>query len=194
MLRLRDIMTTEVITVTPEATLREAAELLAGRHLGGMPVMDGQSVAGVVSATDLLTFDASRPPVPLLPDDEVDWGDALERSADEEAELEQLPSGSYFTGFWGDAGPEVLTRMDSPEGPEWNVLDEHTVAEVMTHAVHHLPPDAPVDAAADMMRRLAVHRVLVMEGDRLRGIVSTMDIARAVADHRLQTRTFVFGP
>ena len=42
------------------------------------------------------------------------------------------------------------------------------------------------------MREHAIHRVLVMEQDRLRGIVTTSDIAAAVADHKLTTRTYVF--
>jgi CBS domain-containing protein len=42
------------------------------------------------------------------------------------------------------------------------------------------------------MKRAGIHRMFVMEGERLVGIVTTMDIARAVAEHKLYVRRFVF--
>ena len=51
MLALRDIMTADVVTVSPQTTLREAMELLAQRHLSGAPVVSGGELVGVVSAT-----------------------------------------------------------------------------------------------------------------------------------------------
>jgi len=41
MLRLRDIMTTDALTVTPETTVREAMELLARHHVSDAPVVGG---------------------------------------------------------------------------------------------------------------------------------------------------------
>jgi CBS domain-containing protein len=44
MLKLRDIMTHSVVTLAPETTLREAAEVLSARHLTGAPVVAGSKV------------------------------------------------------------------------------------------------------------------------------------------------------
>jgi CBS domain-containing protein len=55
------------------------------------------------------------------------------------------------------------------------------VKDVMTTRVVSLPPTATVAEVADLMQREHVHRVLVMEGELLYGIVSTFDVARAVA-------------
>jgi len=41
MLRLRDIMTTDALTVSPETTVREAMELLARHHVSDAPVVSG---------------------------------------------------------------------------------------------------------------------------------------------------------
>jgi CBS domain-containing protein len=49
-----------------------------------------------------------------------------------------------------------------------------------------------VTLAAANMERKGIHRVLVVDDQQLVGIVTTMDITRAVADHRLTNRTFVF--
>ena len=125
MLRLRDIMTTDIVTVPPELTIRDAVLVLSKRHMGGAPVVSGRKVVGVVSLVDLAEFAEMAP-------------------------------------------------MDR------NALEEHTVSEVMNHTICSLPPDTFVDNAADFMRAADVHRVLVMDGESLLGLVTTRDIADAV--------------
>ena len=51
----RDIMTTDLITTTPSATVVELAQLLARNKISGMPVVDAGEVVGVVSEADILT-------------------------------------------------------------------------------------------------------------------------------------------
>lgn len=194
MLRLRDIMTTDLLTVSPEQTLRDAMELLTTRHVSGAPVMAGGKVVGVVSLTDLAAFAASVPGVPTVrPDQEEPEERETEEEPSEWVDGVEPPS-AFFTAQWADVGADVSERFAEVEGPEWNVLEEHTVSEVMTRHLQALPPDTQVDRAADFMRTAGVHRVLVMEGESLLGLVSTRDIANAVADHRLTTRTYVFDP
>jgi signal-transduction protein with cAMP-binding, CBS, and nucleotidyltransferase domain len=69
--------------------------------------------------------------------------------------------------------------------PEWDALQEHTVAEVMTPCVYALPPDTELADAAQRMLRHKIHRVLVMESGKLTGILTTTDVMRAVAERRL---------
>ena len=64
MLRVRDIMSTDVLTVAPQTTVREAMELLSRRHVSGAPVVSGDVLVGVVSANDLMAFAAAIPGVP----------------------------------------------------------------------------------------------------------------------------------
>ena len=48
-------MTRDVVTVRPDATLKEAARMLVARRISGMPVVDGDGrVIGVLSEGDLL--------------------------------------------------------------------------------------------------------------------------------------------
>jgi CBS domain-containing protein len=55
MFQVRDIMTTMVVTVTPEATLREAASLILRHGVSGLPVVDDKDqLVGVLSEWDLL--------------------------------------------------------------------------------------------------------------------------------------------
>jgi CBS-domain-containing membrane protein len=55
MLTAADIMTSEVITVRPETTVGELAELLAAHGIGGAPVLDDEDkLLGVVTESDLI--------------------------------------------------------------------------------------------------------------------------------------------
>jgi len=47
------VMSTEVITVTEETPLEEAARIMADHRVGGLPVMRGKSVVGMITQTDL---------------------------------------------------------------------------------------------------------------------------------------------
>jgi CBS domain-containing protein len=184
MLTVRDVMTLDVLALAPESSLRDAVELLTARHVTGAPVVSGIEAIGTLSASDILAFESTLPGVPMerevvdpLLDERVDWDDGSE------------PPASYFTELWEDAGADVMERFDALDGPEWDVLAEHTVVEAMSHRVIALPPNARLQEAAVYMNEAGVHRVLVVEQQRLIGIVTTMDIIRAVANHQLDDRT-----
>jgi acetoin utilization protein AcuB len=49
-----DIMSAPAVTVEPETTLRQAANLLRGRTIGCLPVLENGKLAGIVTTTDLL--------------------------------------------------------------------------------------------------------------------------------------------
>jgi len=55
MLQARDIMTKEVLTVTPETPIAELARLIEKRNIGGVPVVDQSGrLAGIVTQSDLV--------------------------------------------------------------------------------------------------------------------------------------------
>lgn len=55
MMKAADVMTVPVITVTPETTIVEAAELMLQRRISGLPVVDGDgAVVGMITEGDLL--------------------------------------------------------------------------------------------------------------------------------------------
>jgi CBS domain-containing protein len=179
---LQELMVRDPLSVTPETTLRDVVDLLGARHIGGMPVVTNGVVAGVISVSDILSFLASAPVVPTERPDQMEWG--TWGAAPEWTEGEESPS-SHFLEFWRDAGADVAERIQQIAGPEWDVLAEHTAAEVMTPVVCALPPDATAAEAAACMLRFGIHRVLVMEDDELRGLVTATDLLRAVGDYRL---------
>lgn len=177
MIKVRDLMTEDVITVGPYTTLRDLVSVLRDERVGGVPVVSGGKVVGVVSASDLMEFEASTPAVPTQRPEQAEWGEV-----EVVEEWEEEESITFYTDMWTDVGTDVLERFEETSGPEWDLLEEHVVAEIMTQRVRAIAPERTAREAARMMCAAEVHRVLVMEGDRLAGILSASDIVTAVAD------------
>lgn len=193
MLSVRDLMSTDVITVSPELSIRDALELFTERHIGGAPVMAEGRVVGVVTAADLLGFEASTAPAPVAREDQLEVGELA--PVEEELEDEEtVPPSAFFTDWWVDVGADVAERVRSTSEPEWDVLAEHTVAEAMSTSLLWVAPQEPVARAAALMDAREVHRLLVLDRGRLVGIVTMTDIARAVADGRLSDPTTAGRP
>jgi CBS domain-containing protein len=54
-MKVRDIMSTKVVTVSPNTTVRDIAGLMVEKHVSGLPVLsDSGTLVGVVSEGDLL--------------------------------------------------------------------------------------------------------------------------------------------
>ena len=190
MLKVRDVMTRDVVTLSPAATLREAAETLSAHHVSGAPVVDGGKPVGVLSLKDILDMLASTPPVPAERSDALDWKAMVEDPPGWQGEAE--PQATYFSELWPDAGPDSYERIVTSQAPEWDQLAAHVVAEAMSRALRWVGPEVDVVVAADTMQRARVHRLLVLEHGRLLGVISTMDVTRAVAQQRIVTRRWVF--
>lgn len=147
MVTVKDIMTSDVLTLEPDVSIREAAEILSTERLGGAPVVHSGKLIGMLTAQDVLDFIASLPV--------------------EQAEVRAI----------GEQG----------------ILDDHTVEEAMTRApIRSLTPRMNIRHAAEIMKEARVHRMPVIEEERLVGIVSTVDFVRAIAERELGHRTFVF--
>lgn len=56
-LKVRDIMTTDPLTVTPEMTVTQAARLMVDNRIGALPVLDDGKLIGIVTEGDLIMQD-----------------------------------------------------------------------------------------------------------------------------------------
>lgn len=182
MRNVRDLMTEDLVTVTPTTTLREAAEAMADAHVSGLPVVEDGEAVGVVTATDVLSFAADAPGA------EIDRGrdTGMEHVPEDRQwhEAADVPSG-YFTQEWEEEMYSFGEMLPETDRPEWNVLEEHQVASVMTRSLHTVSGDEGIQEAARAMLDARVHRLLVVEEGRLLGVISTTDVIEAVAERGL---------
>jgi len=50
----KDIMTSPLITIDPNADLAEAAKIMAKNNINRLPVMEGDKLVGLISSTDIV--------------------------------------------------------------------------------------------------------------------------------------------
>jgi len=52
-LKVEKVMSREVITITEDVPLEEAARIMADNHIGGLPIVRGKTLVGVITESDL---------------------------------------------------------------------------------------------------------------------------------------------
>jgi len=68
------------------------------------------------------------------------------------------------------------------DGLDLAELGEAHVRDIMSKTAITAESDTPIASLAEIMVTHRIHRVIIVQGSALRGIVSTMDILRAVKD------------
>ena len=147
-LTARDIMETQVITLSPNDPLSNVHRLFCDEEIHGAPVVDDEGrVLGIITSMDLL------------------------RAASDEHESARGDP-SYFRELFEISGPDW---EEAPEG-FLDRLRERVTSEFMTEEVACVGVDATVPEIARTLRGNHIHRVLVVEGEILQGIITTFDL------------------
>jgi CBS domain-containing protein len=92
-------------------------------------------------------------------------GEARERM--ESLDIHALPVTDRFGVLVGIVSSEDLVRGHELTLP---------VSRVMTSPVHTLPPDAEARAAVTLMREHRHHHLVILEGQKIVGMVSSLDL------------------
>ena len=67
------------------------------------------------------------------------------------------------------------------------VSEDTTVGDIMTASnIHLVHPDSSATAAAKMMLRHEVHHIVVMDEGKIKGMISSMDFVKLVAEGLLE--------
>ena len=149
----RDVMNPKILTVSEEMTVQELATFLVDHEISGAPVEDADGrLVGLVSTTDLA------------------------RNAAEIGSVDESEEHPFFRS-WAGAG------LDADDLAELHIEEEGLlVREIMTPTVFAVDADSPVSHVAHSMLDGHLHRLLVIENDRVVGIVSTSDLLRLLAE------------
>jgi CBS domain-containing protein len=141
------VMTRKVITVNAWDGLDDLAETLAADGISGAPVIGTEGhLVGIVSRTDLLEYLADQ------------------------ASKRPRPAPGTTTE------PEVLDVLEEEPQKEWEGDAGPTVADIMETEVVTVPPSMPVPDVARLMARHRIHRVVVVEKDAIKGIITSLDL------------------
>jgi CBS domain-containing protein len=159
-------------------SVHDLARLLADHEISGAPVVDVDGeVLGVVSMTDVIRLAASETGVRVAPRPVITGEFSLEAPEEGPWESEQ----DVVDFFQNAQAPPAMPRP----GEDWaseSDLEHYDVREIMTPANFHIHPDSELRELAAFLLRGRIHRALVMEDDRLVGIVTTVDLLRTMAE------------
>lgn len=159
----RDLMHTELVRLDAEASLSSAVETLTDARVSGAPVVDAsERLVGVFTLRDAARVEVetggrygereAAAPTPIdWDEDDIDEGERIERSV----------------SMRDDYGPATSAKQ--------------CVGDWMNPSVISVTPDAELRELCRVMADERIHRVFVVEGRRLVGVVSALDVVAHVA-------------
>jgi CBS domain-containing protein len=152
----QDIMNRDVVVAQESMTVQELANFLTANMITGAPVVDDMGkLVGVVSETDIVRSGARR-----------------------DAALKEKRESSYYLRGWED-------KIDEEELGEFHVIEEEglRVRDIMTPLIFKVTEDTSIGEMADTMIGGRIHRLIVTRDDRVVGIVTTLDMLKAIRSY-----------
>lgn len=150
-----EIMQKGVVIAKPDQALVEVERILVENHVTGLPVVEQGRLVGIVSRSDIARARVLTEALDSQVTDEMNWD---ETQAD---------------GF-----KHVVPPAFHGFGQR---LEQMKAKDVMRTQVVTCTAAAKVKEVATQMVRNHIHRVVVVEGERLVGIVSSLDLVGLIA-------------
>jgi CBS domain-containing protein len=148
-MKVRDVMTSPVVSVGPDTSLLEAGELMLRHDISGLPVLDREArLVGLITERDFLRPTGSGP--------------------------------DYKRPRWF----QVLTGQAKDESSRQS---NRKVADVMTAEPVTITEETPLEEVVRLMDHHCIHRLPVMRGAKVVGIVSRADLLRALVQSLCKT-------
>lgn len=197
--RVREIMRQPAHTVTPETPLGAAIRTMLERHIGGLPVVDGDGGAlrGMLTLTDVLRAEAKTARLRWGSVEQHMTANVVSTPADAPAHeaaaklkisrLRVLPvlEGDVLAGLLHETDlAEALDRASAGHGDTvmgGQFFLQGTARDLMRPPAGHLRGGSPMRDALSQMLALDVHGLPVVDDDgRLLGVVTISDVLKTV--------------
>lgn len=156
-----DIMTRDVVTLSPDMTLEVAAERLVQREISGAPVVDDRGrLLGILSESDILR--------------------RLKAIAEESLGKRYLANRVHSLDLLAFLGEREHAAVEGV----YRQLRASKVGDVMTKRAVSVKPTDSIETVAAAMIEHDVNRLPVVDAGRVVGIVTRADLARVLATGR----------
>ena len=150
----RDVMNPHVIAIRADRTVQEAAVFLVEQAISGALVTDREDT-----------------PIGV-----VSMTDIVEMRSEESSSLPDVPE--YYSRSW----EYQLSREDMDELHIEN--PGRLVKDIMMPTVYTVPEDTRLNKVAQTMIAGRIHRLFVTQDDDVVGIVTTIDMLKAIAEQK----------
>jgi CBS domain-containing protein len=149
--KAKDIMTKNVICVKPDMRINELNKVFIKDRINGAPVVDENGdLIGVVSKSDIVNYD-----------------------------LKKGMHASSMSDYYNSTGLEPQQMTDDFITDTLTFVDA-TVKDIMKPSVITGQPDDSIQDLSREMYDKKIHRLVIVEGSKVVGIVSTLDILKIV--------------
>jgi len=183
-IEIAKLMTSPVISISPDTSVLQAGTIAEENHVKKLPVIDNGKLVGIVTQTDLirvLTYygmwrdiEEIMSPDVITIQSEATVVEAAEAMTNNNISCIVVLDDKEVTGVLTER--DVLKRVVAAQKDP----DTTKINEVMSSPVKSVPPDYSVFSASRLIENVNVRRLVVMEDNILRGIVTQTDIFRAV--------------
>jgi len=129
------IMTTELITVSPNDPISDVSSIFEKENIHHVPVVQQGELVGIVSSRDIIGYSRTL-----------------------------FAKGLKTDGY--------LPKVESS-----------TVSDIMTTRLAKMEPTDRIAIALEVFRENKFQSILITEGQKLKGIVTTFDIINVLAEH-----------
>jgi acetoin utilization protein AcuB len=136
--RVEQVMTRDVVTVTPACPLEEAALLMVENKIGSLPVMDGGQLVGIITKTDIFKQFAA------VLGGGTDSFRLTVQVADTPGQLAQLAS--RIAGVKGNISSLVAYPADKPDRQNLTLRVEGVDRQIVLGAISDQPELEIMDA------------------------------------------------
>lgn len=158
----QDLMVTDVQTLEADASVEEAIEIFEEYHISGAPVVDSAGrLLGVLTASDIARREHVKEGRLQAGNQEYYLANPLDEERDE--------------GFWDEE--DYFSQSDY--GGE--TLGTARVRDWMNPNIVGVTPETGLKEVCEIMVAETIHRVLVVEKGVVKGIVSSFDLVRFLA-------------
>jgi CBS domain-containing protein len=155
MKKVRDFMNCNVICLSPEDSIFDAAKIFSEKNISGAPVVKDGKIVGVLSISDIIRFVSMKLQKTETP----------------------LPSLSLLIFEFIKSSKDYLTFKK-----EMKKISKIKVKDAMSTKVVCISPEASIIEAASLMEKNDVNRLPVVENDKLVGIIAREDLVKALIE------------
>ncbi|MGC8565006.1 MAG: HPP family protein [Thermoplasmata archaeon] len=156
-MKVKDLMTKNVITFNPNMTIKEAMEILVKNNIGGAPVVDNGKLVGIITQRDILSY----------------------------LDMAYKRQGWIFipTPFDIIEIPRVTALPYEKFTEIYESLGKEKIGDIMQKRVYFVEPDDDIEEAIQLLGKGKINRLPVVDKDRnVVGIITRGDILRGLAN------------